>query len=98
MDTLIIHIMILLSAIPAFIILLQFLKKIRHDEFLVYMFTGCLLLLGHVILFSVVRIIFEIFPISPNVGFFNWWSLFVRLQTPVTFLWIGLFAKWRKRI
>ena len=92
MDILIIHAMILLNAFPAFAILCYLLKKVPKGSFLVFMFTGCLLLMGHIIIFSVVTIFFALFKFYPNVGFFDWWILFIILQTPITFLWLGIFA------
>jgi len=91
MDTLIMHFMILTTSIPSFIILMILLKR-TLKSFLVFMFIGALLLLGHIMLFSITRIIFNVFSIDANIGFFNWWSLFIRLQVPVTFLGIGILA------
>ena len=92
MDTLIVHIMIIVATLLSFCILVHFVKKAPKDNFVVFMLIGCLLILTHILIFSIARSTTIIFHIVVNAGFFNWWSLFVRLQVPVTFLGIGILA------
>ena len=97
MDTLIVHIMIIVVTVLAFCILVHFVKKAPKDNLVVFMLIGCLLILSHILIFSIIRSITIIFHVDVNAGFFNWWSLFVRLQVPVTFLGIGILALLEKR-
>ena len=92
MDTTVIHAIVTLISLTAFVVLWVVLRKLPRDFFLVSMITLSMALMANAFLFSITYLIDKMDAGIYNVYIYNWWALFIRTQNVSTILYIGILA------
>jgi hypothetical protein len=85
-DTFPIHVFIIILCIPAFIILLRTLRKLKYAGIMVTLIVSLLLLVVNIGSFSAIYIIDRILNDPIDIYFYNYWSLFLRTHASATIL------------
>jgi hypothetical protein len=92
MDYSIIHFIIGIISFLSIILLYKTLQKIPKNNFIITMIILSIALMVNVFLYSAVFYIDNLDNVSINVVFYNWWSLFIRVQNTITIFWISILA------
>jgi len=97
MDLNLMNFLIIILSIISLGVLGYVLKKTKKDNFIVTMLVMAMSIVGHLLLFSVIRVYSFLFNIASDVPFLNWWSIFIKMHTLAAITWIGISALKRIR-
>lgn len=87
MDTMILHVLIILISSIGIFYGLRIIKLLPKDYVIISMVVGGLSLIVTMLAFSIIRVIDGIDNVI-DTGFYNWFSLFIRTQSVLILTWI----------
>jgi hypothetical protein len=94
MDTIILHVFIILVSLTGLFFGARALKMLPKDYTIISMVVGAIFILINVLAFSIIRII-DGFDNIIDPSFYNWFSLYVRSQNAMVISWI-IYLGWRR--